>query len=498
MRITASILYYDLNRTLPLLRNKALFNDKTLKSSHIFMGEMNSPNCAYVARGSELSGVNMDYMSVVVLGEPDFDYTELRCNMIIVPDQTLSLDELQNLVQGIFDKYADWTDDIINISANNMNIRALFSVSAGVLPFSMCMLGSDGTPLASTKGDSSSLHTQLPVNSLEVLSSRLNSDCAETDLFYSPLPDGRMLLCANIFNDRGEFAARIFSEPKQAFSVSDEQIVRYFFLNVQRHYSQTLSVRSENVSDPAHDMLRRMLFDRSDVPQSELNYVLHKLDWLPQDKYVLIDAEFVRPNLSDMTYSFLCSALEALAAGSVAVRGGRGIVFIVNRRLFPQPISEAFLRSVEIVFRDNIIHMGVSAEFSELRRLDLYYRQAVNAIVLGEAADPDSRRSRFEDHLLEFMLNHACGEYEPEDMLSRKIKLLREYDAEHDTDYLKTLRAFFEARYNATAAAAALYIHRTTFLNRMRAIEELCELDLHDFDERLHIMMSFRLLDIIK
>ena len=43
-------------------------------------------------------------------------------------------------------------------------------------------------------------------------------------------------------------------------------------------------------------------------------------------------------------------------------------------------------------------------------------------------------------------------------------------------------------------AANRLYIHRSTFINRMERIQELTRLNLDDYDTRLYLELSFRLL----
>ena len=43
-------------------------------------------------------------------------------------------------------------------------------------------------------------------------------------------------------------------------------------------------------------------------------------------------------------------------------------------------------------------------------------------------------------------------------------------------------------------AANKLYIHRSTFINRMERITELTRLNLENYDTRLYLELSFRLL----
>ena len=53
---------------------------------------------------------------------------------------------------------------------------------------------------------------------------------------------------------------------------------------------------------------------------------------------------------------------------------------------------------------------------------------------------------------------------------------------------------YFEQQFNMSKAAEKLYIHRSTFINRMERILELTHLNLADYDTRLYLELSFRLL----
>lgn len=69
------------------------------------------------------------------------------------------------------------------------------------------------------------------------------------------------------------------------------------------------------------------------------------------------------------------------------------------------------------------------------------------------------------------------------------------YDRENETSYYKTLLTYACLQYNAVASAKALYIHRSSFINRMERIRELIHLNLEDPEERLYLLLSFRIME---
>jgi len=68
------------------------------------------------------------------------------------------------------------------------------------------------------------------------------------------------------------------------------------------------------------------------------------------------------------------------------------------------------------------------------------------------------------------------------------------YDAAHESELLPTLEAFMRSRYNATLAAKELFVARSTLINRLERIVELTGIDLEDFDERVYLAITLRLI----
>ena len=87
------------------------------------------------------------------------------------------------------------------------------------------------------------------------------------------------------------------------------------------------------------------------------------------------------------------------------------------------------------------------------------------------------------------------GNFLPEQLCSRELLTLYRYDRENETSYYKTLFTYVRLQYNAVASAKALYIHRSSFINRMERIRELIHLNLEDPEERLYLLLSFRIME---
>jgi sugar diacid utilization regulator len=69
---------------------------------------------------------------------------------------------------------------------------------------------------------------------------------------------------------------------------------------------------------------------------------------------------------------------------------------------------------------------------------------------------------------------------------------LFDYDREHNTNLVETLRAWLDAFGDVIAAAAAMYVHPNTFRYRLRRLTEVSGIDLTDPEARFAAMLQLR------
>jgi sugar diacid utilization regulator len=76
-----------------------------------------------------------------------------------------------------------------------------------------------------------------------------------------------------------------------------------------------------------------------------------------------------------------------------------------------------------------------------------------------------------------------------------KLTALADYDAEHGTEYVQTLRAYLDAFGDIGKAAVSVNVHPNTFRYRVKRLSELSNIDLEDPDERLAAEIQLRLIN---
>jgi DNA-binding PucR family transcriptional regulator len=72
------------------------------------------------------------------------------------------------------------------------------------------------------------------------------------------------------------------------------------------------------------------------------------------------------------------------------------------------------------------------------------------------------------------------------------VARLYDYDSQHNTNLVRTLRAWLDAFGDIVAAAASMYVHPNTFRYRLRRLSEVSGLDLTDPEARFAAMLQLR------
>ncbi len=191
---------------------------------------------------------------------------------------------------------------------------------------------------------------------------------------------------------------------------------------------------------------------------------------------------------------YILRRLERLIPGSCGTVDGERILLVQNTRRAGGSLGE--LRPVLAEFlRENMYKAGVSDEIFSFSRLRGAYRQAAAAMALGEERDPMFWYYLFENYLSDYLIRKASEDIPPAMLTLPAVALLLRHDETRGTHFAETLRVFSAENFNATHAARRLYIHRTSFQDRMDRIRALTGLDPEDEETRFLLQFSFRLLE---
>ena len=114
----------------------------------------------------------------------------------------------------------------------------------------------------------------------------------------------------------------------------------------------------------------------------------------------------------------------------------------------------------------------------------------------GSLIDPDESIYEFQHYALTSMIVNALGDMPIDMLFSEGLRRLAAHDESSQTSYLSTLRMLLDHNMSVTKTARALFVHRSTLLERLSRIERILGEDLSDPDVRLRLQIVLKALTI--
>ena len=198
-----------------------------------------------------------------------------------------------------------------------------------------------------------------------------------------------------------------------------------------------------------------------------------------------------KTSVSPLPGAYLSAMLEEHYPGSMAFEFDRAVAAFlpaddaereIGRRLLP------ILEKLGVV-------CGVSVTFSNLYEANHAWFQATSALQNGLAQDAHQNVYHFQDYLLPQLLSGALAGRPSWVYYPEGLKQLKAHDENSQVSYLETLRVYLDNNLSVTKTAKALYLHRSTLLDRLAHITKTLgsELKNPDYCLTLGILLRYEL-----
>ena len=193
-----------------------------------------------------------------------------------------------------------------------------------------------------------------------------------------------------------------------------------------------------------------------------------------------------------MTPAGLFGYIESQIPESRAMLFHQNIAVIVNLTA-GATTSAAVLSALAYILREGLFKMGVSTELGSFLDIHDGFVQASIALEYGKKSSSMLWYYHFERYALRFLLDCARTKIHPRLLSSEKLRKLRDYDAENNTELYHTLEVYLQLERNVVQTSKALFIHRSTLFYRLARIQKIVEMDLENESERLYLALSYKL-----
>ena len=193
---------------------------------------------------------------------------------------------------------------------------------------------------------------------------------------------------------------------------------------------------------------------------------------------------------------YLEKAINRRWPGAVAVSQGDSLAVLVNGDELARHLEDPFESRLDAVFHDLQVKVGVSRKVMGCGGLRTAFREAELAMGLAPVWSGGRGYLRLEDVALEVILSKALETLPARSLCDESLLQLEKIDATSQSEYVGTIKAYLDCKFNAAAAARTLGIQRSTFFYRLGRIRELTGLDVEKAEPSrlVHIALSYWLM----
>ncbi|MDE7246170.1 MAG: helix-turn-helix domain-containing protein [Oscillospiraceae bacterium] len=222
--------------------------------------------------------------------------------------------------------------------------------------------------------------------------------------------------------------------------------------------------------------------------------LLNALQWHKSDLYQCIRLQNQQPDAAAVFGQMIHSDLFQLFPDGyiMFIQQQQCVVLNLSQTTLPLPQLRQCLDSLCQNYR---LYAGISSPVWGVGELCHAFRQADIALEAAFQLPDQQWVLPFSSCALDYMLRNIQTDLQPEHLAAPELLALLDYDRRKGTAYFSTLRTFLTHERNIPSASQTMIIHRTTLLYRLKKIQAITGIDLENPDQRLYLLLSFRLLE---
>lgn len=159
-------------------------------------------------------------------------------------------------------------------------------------------------------------------------------------------------------------------------------------------------------------------------------------------------------------------------------------------------IGDKIIKAVDLKYQQTKVNIGIGRHCTNVRLLWKSYQEARKAMLLGNSYE--KKALHFDDIGVYKILSQDNIKNELVTFYENTISPLCEYDKARNTEFIATLKAYFEHSGNIRKMAESLYTHYNTVLYRLERIKEISNIDLKSPESRLNAEIGIKIMKIIE
>ncbi|GAB4459285.1 MAG: helix-turn-helix domain-containing protein [Anaerolineales bacterium] len=444
-----------------------------------------SKEYVYVVDGKILRQLSKDcYEGLNLICIPPFHREELEeqpCNLICI-DKKLSLAEIFNQVQEIFERYTLWHQRMIEAILHEEPLQNIFDIGASMLTNPIAMFDAS-LALIMTAGEipenyQGTIWEEVlsygysPVENLPYTERKKMSEwlrIRKEPFFYKSNPsDPYIQMIAGINIHGKHFGSLGLIDIKNAFTMGQMSLVNHLKDVLELAISKNREF--EEFSDEPLYFIERLI-NGLEVEERVVEYHLKRRNWGLEGCIYLLNFSFPGHILDEKLFRTYVYRIKKLLPRAMIFGYDNSIIAVVRKTDYPHT-PESLRELDELLLRIGL-KCGISLEFFQFMNLKYAYIQSKIALQEGIKKDPEKWRYYFQDYYIGHILNALARSTSLKCLYHPLVQRLKDYDNQNHTNYVRCLYVYLMNGLNISQTARQLFLHRNTLIYRLRRIAEI-------------------------
>lgn len=498
MKLTFNEIYYHLKKLFTIRRiscnpkkilveNPLYYREGENLSGHIVL--MENEKFAEVS----LKSPALKDCIFICFGEVDTIFCRMDKDLIVL-EKEVEREEVFNRLQEIFYYFEKFEKSVVDVFMENLDFTHLMGCCEKIFETPVALTDEKFSYVAAVDRDGYFVPFKNSKNALDLkFVSEFISDFSYENTIklknvYSYSLEQGTYLCKNIFYE-GSYVGKLTALSSSSPHKNDyhKDLLELLADYVEKMYARYGSFSQSDVSmDELHRIMKQCL-DGKSCSDKKWEEAFENIGWKNGESLCLIALRSKCRRDRELFERYLCPEMERRWKNTCCVIAKKGLYLLLNTSRYPMV---DFQSDFAYFLRENLLSAASSREFTKTERFMAAVRQTEIGFQLGMKKNPEKWHYRFDEYALMYFMVHGAEEFLPEEIDSPALQKLIRHDEQTGTEYYKTLECYVKSRYNAAQTAKELFIHRSTFLNRLERIKELTKLDFGDFRARLYLELS--------
>nr|WP_320024381.1 helix-turn-helix domain-containing protein [uncultured Acetobacterium sp.] len=238
-------------------------------------------------------------------------------------------------------------------------------------------------------------------------------------------------------------------------------------------------------------LLNQKMYDHAAIEERERMYGLK----LYKNLFAVVIRIDNRQNTNDRLYYLKRIFQNFFNRQTVIIYNGQLVILLdtITEEIQNERETTSFVNLLE----ENDCTAGISKIFYHLYDFCEHYKQAYNALNLGDLLKKTSRILNYDELIIPHMILSFRDETNIRNLIHPVVKTLKELDQKKGSNFLETLMAYINHNQDTTLTAKSLHIHYNTLKYRINRIIEITNIDFSDSETLFNIQLSVKVNDIL-